>query len=135
MRDLYDIAMDICRVRDALEPIKTGEITRGCASTKMGDLSLEPGKRKTKLKDAKEIATQQCKKLNALANELDVKFLDKCPTCGLPMLSDEKYVRFAVGASPVHMLSLKLRAEWCSHPECKTEVVTILPTKTGRLDL
>lgn len=139
MRRLFEIAMDVLRVRDALEPIKAGVIQRGCASTKMGDLILEPGLRTTKLKDAQAIAVRQYKKLNDIGTELerifreDGEILEACPTCGLPMLLDEQYVSFAVGVSPRRVLSLKLRAQWCAHPDCKTETVTIIPNKTGRL--
>lgn len=70
MRDLHDIAMSLCRVRDSLDPIQSGMIRRGHACRKLGDLTLEPGMRKTKLADAKQIAEAQFVKLNALINEL-----------------------------------------------------------------
>lgn len=66
MKSLYDIVMDLCRVRDRIEPIATGEIRKGHCSG--NDFSLEPGMRKTMLRDAREICKLQTEKLNASAN-------------------------------------------------------------------
>ena len=69
MNDAYEIAMAICRVRDSLEPIIEGKITRGHSSP--GSPSpLEPGLRKTMLADARKICALQKHKLNEIANAL-----------------------------------------------------------------
>lgn len=70
MKDAYELAMELCKVRDALEPIVSGEITRGHAHFASGDYCLNPGKRKTKLKDARTICTYQTDRLNRVINAL-----------------------------------------------------------------
>ncbi len=66
MKGLYDIAMDLCRMREHLAPITKGEIRKGHATGK--DLALEPGMRKTMLKDAREICGRQQLRLNTAAD-------------------------------------------------------------------
>ena len=68
MKGLYELAMDLCRIRDRLEPIATGEIRKGHASG--GDIPLEPGMRKLMLKDAKEICASQRTQLNSAINQI-----------------------------------------------------------------
>lgn len=54
------------RVRDSLRPISDGEIERGC---RVSQYDQVPGKRKTKLKDAKEICAKAIERMNIAINE------------------------------------------------------------------
>lgn len=49
-----------------------------------------------------------------------------CPTCLLPLRRCIKAVDFADGSSPIHVLTLKVRAEWCSNPECNQDKLDIV---------
>ena len=68
MKSLFDLAMDLCRIRDRLEPIGKGEIRKGRASS--GDIPLEPGMRKLLLKDARQICGLQTPQLNSAINQI-----------------------------------------------------------------
>jgi hypothetical protein len=68
MKDLYDLALEVCRLRDNLKAITSGEIRKGHAGG--GDFELEPSMRKTTLKDARGICSYQIPRLNEVANRL-----------------------------------------------------------------
>lgn len=68
--DLHSIANYLCQVRDELEPILSGQIRRGHACKAKGDLTLEPGLRKTRLADARKISESMRPKLNRVINSL-----------------------------------------------------------------
>lgn len=87
MKGLYDIAMDLCRVRDCLDPIVKGKIRKGHASG--ADLKLEPGLRKTMLKDAREICERQHLRLNTAANLI----LEHDRLCRAAMVQLEDWVK------------------------------------------
>ena len=55
-RLLYDLADEMCRIRDMMEPIITGKIERGHSLAGCPNGVLNPGLRKTTLADARKIA-------------------------------------------------------------------------------
>jgi len=56
-----------------------------------------------------------------------------CPKCGLPMQTDDQYVTFRCGKSPMCALEVKLRAEWCPNSGCTNTTVTVIPNKSGKI--
>ncbi len=69
--ETYIAINQLAALREKLEPIVSGEITRGCACKAKGDLSLEPGKRKTRLSDAKKICGYAQHWINELIKQLE----------------------------------------------------------------
>lgn len=63
-----DFTDAVARVRDSLEPIAEGEIERG---KPISQYDFTPGMRKTKLKDAREIAKRAIEKLNVAINKFN----------------------------------------------------------------
>ena len=47
-----------------------------------------------------------------------MKIDKKCPTCGLPLRQDERWLSFASGNNPVHIFTIKVRATWCTRKQC-----------------
>lgn len=70
MKELETMANEAARLRDKLDPIRDGKITRGHACFAKGDHTATPGQRKTTLADARKIVETLQPRLNTLANDL-----------------------------------------------------------------
>jgi hypothetical protein len=69
---LHRFTNSMLDVRDRLDPILKGEIERGhCLAGELAACGGKPGKRKTKLKDAVEIARHCQAIINRAVNEID----------------------------------------------------------------
>lgn len=63
--------------------------------------------------------------LDDYLNRNNPNHIPRCPVCGLRVCRDVRSVDFATGSSPIHTLTVKLRAEWCDNPNCQYEKVEI----------
>lgn len=66
MKSIYEIAMDLCKIRDRYEPIKKGTILR--SNCLPGE--WKPSERKVRLSDAREACELNHVQLNAAINAL-----------------------------------------------------------------
>lgn len=69
--ELYQFVNEVIEARDLLDPIINGEITRDHCVGDRECYGAHPGKRKTMLKDARQIAKTIKAKLNRAMRELD----------------------------------------------------------------